>query len=58
MNEKTLEIGATNTVFTNAHGLYDINQVTTANIVEITQYALKIPSFEQIATTTIYRPST
>ncbi len=58
MNEKALEIGATNTVFTNAHGLYDINQVTTANdMAKITQYALKIPSFEQIATTQIYRPS-
>ncbi|HHX57025.1 MAG TPA: D-alanyl-D-alanine carboxypeptidase, partial [Clostridiales bacterium] len=58
MNDKALEIGATNTVFTNAHGLYDINQVTTANdMAKITQYALKNPVFETIATTQSYKPS-
>ena len=58
MNDKALEIGATDTVFTNAHGLYDINQVTTASdMAKITQYALKNSSFEKIATTQSYKPS-
>lgn len=55
MNEKAKEIGAENTVFANPHGLYDPKQVTTAiDMALITQYALKVPGFEEIATTNEY----
>lgn len=51
MNEKAEEIGAVNTHFTNPHGLYDPDQVTTArDMAIITQYALTVPGFEEIAT--------
>lgn len=55
MNKKAQEIGATNTFFTNPHGLYDPKQVTTAkDMAIITQYALTVPKFEDIATTEEY----
>lgn len=55
MNKKAIEIGAKDTVFGNAHGLYHKDQVTTAyDMALITQYALKIPMFEKIATTESY----
>lgn len=55
MNKKAQEIGAVNTVFTNPHGLYDPKQVTTAkDMALITQYALTVPGFEDIATTEEY----
>lgn len=55
MNAKAQEIGAVNTVFTNPHGLYDPKQVTTAkDMALITQYALTVPGFEDIATTEEY----
>lgn len=51
MNEKAQEIGAENTVFKNPHGLYDPKQLTTAkDMALITQYALTVPGFEDIAT--------
>lgn len=51
MNAKAVEIGAEHTVFANPHGLYDPAQVTTAkDIALITQYALTVPRFEEIAT--------
>lgn len=56
MNEKAKEIGAVNTQFTNAHGLYDELQYTTAyDMYLITKYALdKFPIFETIATSQRY----
>lgn len=51
MNEKAEEIGASHTVFANPHGLYDGKQVTTArDMALITEYALSVPMFEEIAT--------
>jgi len=56
MNAKAAEIGAVNTVFANPHGLYDPNQVTTArDMALITQYALTVPGFEEIATAEEYQ---
>ncbi len=58
MNEKAVEIGCTSTNFTNATGMYSMNQYTTArDIALITQYALDVPLFETIATTEEYNPS-
>ena len=55
MNKKAKEVGAESTVFCNPHGLYDPKQVTTAkDIAVITQYALKVPRFEEIATAEDY----
>lgn len=55
MNKKAEKIGADNTVFCNPHGLYDPGQVTTAkDIAIITQYALSVPGFEEIATAEDY----
>lgn len=55
MNEKAKELGCTNTVFTNAHGLYDPAQITTANdMLKITRYALSLDQFEDIATAQSY----
>lgn len=56
MNKKAAEIGADHTFFTNPHGLYDPKQVTTARDMSlITQYALTVPGFEEIATTEDYQ---
>lgn len=58
MNAKAKEIGAVNTNFANPHGLYAQEQVSTArDMMLITQYALKNPEFEKIATTQSYTPS-
>lgn len=58
MNEKATELGCSSTNFTNATGMYDINQYTTArDVAKITQYALSVPLFETIATTGEYNPS-
>ncbi len=55
MNQKAAEIGAEHTFFANPHGLYDPKQVTTArDMALITQYALTVPKFEEIATTEDY----
>ncbi len=46
MNNKLKEIGATNTNFTNAHGLHDQNHYTTArDMALITKYALEVEGF-------------
>ncbi|MFZ2538998.1 MAG: hypothetical protein WAX04_08860, partial [Oscillospiraceae bacterium] len=60
MNVKAKEIGAVNTHFTNAHGLFDKNQVTTAyDMFLISEYAMSIPMFEKISNTPSYlMPST
>ncbi len=58
MNSKALELGCTDTHFANATGLYDANQTTTANdLLTITNYALRLPNFETIASTVSYTPT-
>lgn len=55
MNSKALELGATDTHFTNAHGLFDPEQYTTAkDIATITEYALTLPRFKEITNTYSY----
>lgn len=57
MNEKARQLGCKNTNFTNASGLYDENQYTTAeDMLTITNYALGIDKFVEIATAPSYRP--
>lgn len=56
MNKKAKELGATNTVFKNAHGLHDPEQVTTAkDMYLIAKYAMENPIFEKICTTNSYQ---
>lgn len=58
MNQTAEKIGLENTHFTNATGLYDTNQYTTArDMAKLTEYALNVSIFEQIATTYEYKPS-
>ncbi|WP_295086167.1 D-alanyl-D-alanine carboxypeptidase family protein [Ruminococcus sp.] len=58
MNEKAAELGLSDTHFTNAHGMYDPDQYTTANdMAKLTVYALGVQGFEKIATTYSYTPS-
>ena len=55
MNLKAAQLGMTNTHFTNAHGLFVDNHYTTANDLAIlTQYALSLPLFYEIASTEVY----
>jgi len=55
MNEKAIELGATNTNFTNAHGLYDEKQRTTArDMAIITEWAMSQPLFMDISNTVNY----
>ncbi len=55
MNDKAKEIGAVNTHFVNAHGLFDPNQYTTAkDMYLIASYAAQIPGFMEIAKTPRY----
>ncbi len=56
MNAKAAELGCTDTVFTNPHGLYDPQQLTTANdMLKIVKYALSLDQFEKIATSPSYQ---
>lgn len=58
MNDKAAEIGATNTHFTNAHGLFDANQYSCAkDIALITEYAMSLPNFNEIVNTYSYEIS-
>ncbi|MDE5583856.1 MAG: D-alanyl-D-alanine carboxypeptidase [Ruminococcus sp.] len=58
MNQKAEELGLENTHFTNPTGMYDTNQYTTArDMAVLTEYALRVPLFEKIATTYQYTPS-
>ncbi len=58
MNQKAQELGLENTHFTNATGLYDKDQYTTArDMAKLTEYALTVPLFEDISTTYEYKPS-
>ncbi len=55
MNDKAKELGCTNTNFANAHGLFDASQVTSArDMAIITKYAMSLPRFTDIATTTAH----
>ncbi|MCL2513539.1 MAG: serine hydrolase [Oscillospiraceae bacterium] len=50
MNETAAKAGCADTHFTNAHGLDDENQYTTAaDIAALTKYALNIPVFKEIS---------
>lgn len=58
MNEKAVELGCTQTTFTNVTGVYDIKQKTTANdMALITGYALSLGKFETIACASWFAPS-
>lgn len=49
MNEKALNLGLTDTHFTNPHGLYDKEHYTTAeNLAKLMAYAMKNPDFAKI----------
>lgn len=55
MNLKAAQLGMENTHFTNAHGLFWENHYTTASdLVKLTQYAMTLPLFTQIATSETY----
>ncbi|MBR4626375.1 MAG: D-alanyl-D-alanine carboxypeptidase [Ruminococcus sp.] len=57
MNDKAKEIGMNSTVFTNANGMYDTAQYTTArDMATLTKYALNVPLFREIATAQSYTP--
>ncbi|BES64834.1 D-alanyl-D-alanine carboxypeptidase family protein [Gottschalkiaceae bacterium SANA] len=56
MNEKALELGASQTHFVNATGLPDENHVTTAaDMAKIAAYAMTIPEFAAIVQTPYYK---
>jgi D-alanyl-D-alanine carboxypeptidase (penicillin-binding protein 5/6) len=58
MNEKAAELGLEDTHFTNATGMYDPDQYTTANdMMKLSVYALGVPYFESIATAFTYTPT-
>lgn len=58
MNEKAQELGLTSTKFTNAHGMHDPEQYTTArDLAKLTEYALNVPHFREIATAATYQPA-
>ncbi len=58
MNDKAQEIGLTSTYFTNPTGMYDPNQYTTArDMATLTEYALTLPMFDNIASAQSYSPS-
>jgi len=56
MNKKASAIGCKNTHFTNAHGLYDSNNLTSAyDMFVITKYAIdNYPLFSEICSKTVY----
>lgn len=55
MNQKAYELGAYNTKFDNAHGLYsDDNYSTAKDLYIITSYAMQNPLFEKISSTVTY----
>lgn len=55
MNDKAMELGATNTHFANAHGFHDDNHYTTASdIALIARYAMQNETFRQIVKTDMY----
>jgi D-alanyl-D-alanine carboxypeptidase/D-alanyl-D-alanine carboxypeptidase (penicillin-binding protein 5/6) len=55
MNEKAEELGALDTHFTNTCGAHDENHYTTAkDLAKISQYAMTLPKFREIAGKTTY----
>ncbi len=55
MNAKAKKLGCTGTHFVNPHGLHDSNHYTTAaDLVKITQYAMKLPYFMDICSQLSY----
>lgn len=57
MNEKAKEIGLESTHFTNATGMYNADQYTTArDMAKLTKYALTLPHFDKICSTYSYTP--
>ncbi len=55
MNDKAKELGCTGTHFSNAHGLYEDDNYTTAkDLFLITEYAMKNPKFVQVVSTYEY----
>ncbi len=55
MNEKAMELGCTNTHFTNPHGLHHENHYSTArDMAIIAEYATTLPYFSEIVSTTAY----
>jgi len=55
MNDKALELGLTNTHFTNSHGLHDPDHYTTAKDVYVmSKYAMNLPLFPEIVCETRY----
>ncbi len=55
MNEKAIELGVTNTHFTNTNGLHDEKHYTTAyDMAIITRYAMKNSKFRKIVKTDTY----
>lgn len=58
MNTKAAELGMDSTNFTNATGMYNAEQYTTArDMMILTQYALEMSHFEDICSTYVYEPS-
>ncbi|MDR2933227.1 MAG: D-alanyl-D-alanine carboxypeptidase [Oscillospiraceae bacterium] len=56
MNAKARELGATNTNFVNANGLFDSAHVTTAHdIYLMARHAMELPGFMDIVTTVSYQ---
>lgn len=57
MNEKAAQIGMTNTLFANPHGLDDHEKMysTAYDMALLTQYAMKKPRFRKITETKTYR---
>lgn len=56
MNAKAEELGCTDTHFVNAHGLHDRDHYSTArDQAKIVQYAMTLPYFNEIVSTTVYK---
>lgn len=54
MNKKAKELGCENTHFMNPHGLHDPDHYTTASdLAKITEYAMTLPKFTEITSTTV-----
>lgn len=55
MNERAKELGCTNTVFKNTHGLQAEGQVSTsADMMKITKYAVTLPHFIELSQSNYY----
>lgn len=55
MNKRAKELGAKNTHFANANGLFDENHVTTAyDLAQMTKHAMELPGFMDIVSSSTY----